>query len=191
MRIGVVSDTHGYFDPVLRQLFEGVDAIIHAGDVGSRDVLDELNALAPVTAVKGNVDSLFVDLPLSSKKQFGGIWIETLHILPAAQGTVEEWRRSGAPNSIRRQAEAFLTCFSPATRVVVFGHSHEPACITWAGKLFLNPGSAGHKRFSLPRCCARMDVESGALRVKFEGLGGYNKGVPEELHIRLEELGSW
>lgn len=191
MRIGVISDTHGFFDPKLHGVFVGVDAIIHAGDAGSREVLDELSTLAPVTAVKGNVDSPLWELALSSKRQWAGLWIETLHILPAPQASLEAWSRGPAHIQNRsRQMEAFLGRFSPETQLVIFGHSHEPMLVHWAGKLFLNPGSAGRKRFSLPRCCALIHVQSDLLEVNFASLEGYNEGVPEKLRITLKELGS-
>ncbi|MGH9356300.1 MAG: metallophosphoesterase family protein, partial [Terriglobia bacterium] len=91
MQVGLVSDTHGYFDPRLAWLLDGVKLILHAGDVGSHAVLDAMGRIAPVRAVRGNVDPSELGLPLSLMIRLGGIQIEMLHILAAPQARMEAW----------------------------------------------------------------------------------------------------
>lgn len=152
LMIGVVSDTHGYLDPFLPDRLKGVAAILHAGDVGSQEVLDALRSIAPVYAVRGNVDGSELLLPPSAELDFGGLRIEMTHILPVAQTELEAWSKAvlegvKAPKSCDR----FLATFKEQTDVIIFGHSHSPCLIGLGDKLFFNPGSAGKKRFSLPR----------------------------------------
>jgi hypothetical protein len=129
MRIGLISDTHGLLRPQAVDALAGVDHIIHAGDIGREDVLQELRAVAPVTAVRGNVD---IDnwagaLPETTDVCLGGAAIHVLHILERLKPTDEA-----------------------RARVVVYGHTHRPLIETLDGVLFVNPGSAGPRRFSLP-----------------------------------------
>ncbi|HEV2491876.1 MAG TPA: metallophosphoesterase family protein [Terriglobia bacterium] len=160
MRIGVIADTHGYFDPRLRELLAGVEVILHAGDVGTQAVLDELGQIAPVRAVRGNVDPPELNLPLSLKLDIEGLKVEMMHILPVPQSEVEDWadRTLEIGGKPPRRSEAFLKTFDDAIGVVVFGHSHQPCLITLGRRLFFNPGSAGKKRFDLPRCCGLLEV---------------------------------
>ncbi|HKS97787.1 MAG TPA: metallophosphoesterase family protein, partial [Terriglobia bacterium] len=155
MKIGVVADTHGYFDPRLRELLAGVEMILHAGDVGKQEVLDELAEIAPVRAVRGNVDPPELSLPPSLKLGLAGLQVEMMHILPVPQSEVEDWaeRTLDVDGKPPRRSEPFLKTFEDATDVVVFGHSHQPCVVTLGRRLFFNPGSAGKKRFDLPRCC--------------------------------------
>ncbi len=187
-KIGVVSDTHGYFDPALRQIFAGVEEILHAGDVGSPEVLDELRLIAPVRAVKGNVDSPELELPLSLTCSIGGLGIEMLHILPAAQSEIEAWARSSSlkPGASARQ-QAFLQSFEAATRLIIFGHSHQPCLARLGGVVLFNPGSAGKKRFSLPRCCGRMYLAAASVELTIVSLESYNGIVMEQMSLRLGE----
>lgn len=181
MKIGLISDTHGYFDPRLPELFTGVDTILHAGDVGAQSVLDDLALIAPVHAIKGNVDSSALGLPLSLRLNLAGVPVEMLHILPEpqmrlAQGSRFQWK----PDSKKRS----LGHFQAATRVIIFGHSHEPCLCPLDGKLFLNPGSAGKKRFSLPRCCGLMTVSGQEVEVKILSLEDYNSQVLQSIRFR-------
>ncbi|MGH9469741.1 MAG: metallophosphoesterase family protein [Terriglobia bacterium] len=186
MKFGLISDTHGYFDPRLPELFYGVDKILHAGDVGSREVLEGLGAIAPVAAVKGNIDSPELNLPLSVVLQFGDVQAEMLHTLPVPQSRLEAWGSGGAPAQARlAERERFVACFQAATRLVVFGHTHRPCLVRCGSALFVNPGSAGRKRFSLPRCCARADVSRSALEINFLPLEGYNERVPGAMRLIL------
>jgi len=184
MRIGVVSDTHGYFDPHLSRLLHGVEEILHAGDVGSDAVLDQLRALAPVQAVQGNVDSAALGLPLTITKAFGGLQTYMLHELPKSQSAIRDWAQA-APleGKTAEHCRRFLESFPEDCRVVIFGHSHEPCALILAGKLFFNPGSAGKKRFSLPRCCGMLEISEQGVQATFLGLERYNEDLPESVYL--------
>jgi len=178
MKIGLVSDTHGYFDSRLISLLSGVDRILHAGDVGSQAVLDELESIAPVQAVRGNVDTSEFGLPLSLVIMLEGVQVEMLHVLPAPQTEVEAWSMGNfSAKAGAESRERFRQRFEPATRMVIFGHTHQPALFELEQTLFVNPGSAGKKRFSLPRCCGLMQISSGKGDVKIFSLEDYNKEV--------------
>ena len=104
MKLGVISDTHAYLDPALHGLMAGVDAILHAGDVGSREVLKGLGEIARVHAVRGNVDSAKLKLPLKLKKKFGGVQVQILHQLAIPQSELEAWTAQfleGGENGLR------------------------------------------------------------------------------------------
>jgi putative phosphoesterase len=180
MRIGVVSDTHGYFDPQLPARLQGVDEILHAGDVGSEAVLDQLRAIAPVHAVQGNVDPAALGLAPTLTRRLGGIQIHMLHELPKPHSAIRDWTQA-APleGKSAEHCHRFLACFPEECRVVIFGHSHEPCAQILDGKLFFNPGSAGKKRFSLPRCCGLLEISSQGVRATFLGLERYNEDLPE------------
>jgi uncharacterized protein len=130
MRIGLISDTHGQLRPEAVQALCGVERIIHAGDIGASEVLDALRALAPVHAVRGNNDrgAWARELPARLALELGGVRIEILHDLKDLRFEPDE-RRS---------------------QVVIAGHSHQPSVIERNGVLFVNPGSAGPRRFKLP-----------------------------------------
>ncbi len=140
--IGVVSDTHGYYDPLLNDLFCGAERIVHAGDIGA-GVLERLGQLAPVTGVLGNTDSaeLLPGMPWEAQAEALELRLLVGHI-----------------------STMLLSVHDPVAEgfdVVVTGHSHR-ASIKWrGGTLFLNPGSAGHARFGLPRSIALVFVEGG------------------------------
>ncbi|PYV31222.1 MAG: metallophosphoesterase [Acidobacteria bacterium] len=188
MNVGVVSDTHGYFDPRLKELFSGVAAILHAGDVGSDEVLDELSRIAPVHAVMGNVDPDSLGLPLSRTVNFENTQVEIRHALAIPQSELEEWsdiQLLGKMQPARR--DAFLWGLEPATRVVVFGHSHQPCLLAIGNRLFFNPGSAGHKRFSLPRCCGMLEVFPRGVRGSMISLGRHNERLPAKIWLPLSE----
>jgi uncharacterized protein len=143
--IGAISDTHGLLRPQALAALAGCDPIIHAGDVGSPDVLARLGALAPVHAVRGNVDhgAWSAKLPMTRRIEIDGFRIYVLHILaeldPQAAGNVD---------------------------AVIYGHSHQPKIETKNGTLFFNPGSAGPRRFRLPITVGRMTAEHGKLRAE-------------------------
>jgi putative phosphoesterase len=142
MQIGVISDTHGLVRPEALAVLEGSDIIMHAGDVGSPDVLDRLRAIAPVTAVRGNVDK--------------GDWARALpgHEVVEVAGTLLYM--------IHDIGELDL---DPAGQfgAVVFGHSHRPKNERSDGVLYFNPGSAGPRRFTLPITVGRIILENGML----------------------------
>ena len=186
MKLGIVSDTHGYFDPHLPPLLDGVDAILHAGDVGSAEVLDQFRALAPVHAVLGNVDSSALGIPATLTRSFEGVQIHMLHELPRSQSVIRDWARADRlDGKAADQCRRFLESLPEGCRVVIFGHSHEPCALILGGKLFLNPGSAGKKRFSLPRCCAVLEVSKERVQATFLGLERYNEDLPESVCLPI------
>jgi len=138
--IGVVSDTHGYYDERLDELLAGAARIIHAGDIGTLEVLEGLRALAPVTAVLGNTDlsSWEDDLPWEAQVEALGLRILLCHI-----------------------GKSLIARHDPVAEgfdLVVSGHSHKAAVEWREATLFLNPGAAGKARFGLPRTLARVTV---------------------------------
>jgi putative phosphoesterase len=129
-RIGLISDTHGLLRPQATAFLRGCDHIIHAGDIGSAQILAELATIAPLSAVRGNNDAgAWADtLAVSERLRFGGVCIHVLHDIAAVESAA----------------------VAPPTRVVVHGHSHRPRVVEKDGVLYVNPGSAGRRRFSLP-----------------------------------------
>lgn len=184
MKIGLVSDTHGYLDPNLPELLAGVDSILHAGDVGSTAVLDGLERVAEVRGVRGNVDAPEMNLPPSLRTQFGNVQIEMYHQLLIPQEELERWA-DGSPlqKSNPERFAQFLEVFDPATRVVVFGHSHRPCLLTIGHRLFINPGSAGKKRFSLPRCFGILEIFPRGVRGLIMGLEGGGGYLPDKIWL--------
>ena len=134
MKIGVISDTHNFFDSKIPKFFEGVDHILHAGDVGLPSIILQLEQIAPVTAVYGNTDS-GLDLRETEIVELGGRKFLIHHIVDVY----------GPSDVFRRRFDA------TKPDVVVFGHTHQPFKQQIGSTLFLNPGSAGKKRFNLPR----------------------------------------
>ena len=138
IRIGVIADTHGLFDPAIRRHFRSVDHILHAGDIGDRSVIEELEKIAPVTVVSGNIDNNDEQsgFPAEAVIELAGLRVAIRHILYEGGKMTKEGR-------------AFLEHEHPD--VCIFGHTHQPK-VEWYGKtLLFNPGSAGPKRFKLPR----------------------------------------
>jgi putative phosphoesterase len=144
--VGLIADTHGLVRPEALRALAGVERILHAGDVGHPDVLDALERIAPVTAVRGNVDrgDWAAVLPDTAELEIGGAWIHMLHIID----------------------EIALDPAGGGFRVVVFGHSHAPSIVERRGVLYVNPGSAGRRRFKLPVTLARMEIAEGRPRVE-------------------------
>ncbi len=138
MRIGVISDTHGILRPEAVRALQGVELIIHAGDVGDPAILAELKKIAPVFAVRGNVDTepWARELPATAVVQANGASFYVLHNLQELD--------------LKPQASGFAAVFS--------GHTHQPMQERRDGVLYLNPGSAGPKRFNLPISLALMDT---------------------------------
>lgn len=154
MKIGVISDTHGYLDPRVARLFEGVDHILHGGDVGSPTILSQLENLAPVTAVLGNVDG-GMPLKLTEVVELAGRKFLLHHIVD--------------PRNLSHDLAETIARARPD--VVVFGHTHKPFSETIASTWFFNPGYAGPQRFTLPRSLAIMSIEDGKLRADYQMLG--------------------
>ena len=142
--VGVISDTHGLLRAEAVAALRGADFIVHAGDVGTPEILEELRAIAPVTAVRGNVDggSWARRLPKIEVLEVEGISIYVLHILDELDVKPE----------------------AAGMSVVVYGHSHMPKQEMKNGVLYFNPGSAGPRRFHLPVRVGRLMVEEGRVR---------------------------
>ena len=130
MNIGILSDTHGHLDPSIRQIFKGVDHILHAGDFGFASIVLELEDIAPVTAVLGNTDDAGTGFKEVEAIQLGGRSFVLHHIVDPAH------------LSERMQ----LACLHHAPDVVVYGHTHQAHQEVRDGRLFLNPGYAGRRK---------------------------------------------
>jgi putative phosphoesterase len=147
MLIGLISDTHGLLRPSALRAMQGAELIIHAGDVGDPGILEELKKIAPVVVVRGNVDTdKCADvLPITAVADTGATQIYVLHdvkqldLNPAAAG------------------------FS----IVVSGHSHKPGQTERDGVIYINPGSAGPRRFQLPITVARLDLKKQPWKAEF------------------------
>ncbi|HXY26373.1 MAG TPA: metallophosphoesterase family protein [Candidatus Acidoferrum sp.] len=146
-RIGLISDTHGLLRPQALDVLRGSDLIIHAGDVGKPEILDSLRALAPVVAVRGNVDKedWARTLPETAVAEAGAVSIYVLHDVNALD--------------LDPKAAGF--------QIVVSGHSHQPGKRERGGVLYINPGSAGPRRFQLPVSVARLDLRPIPFQVEF------------------------
>jgi uncharacterized protein len=150
LKIGLISDTHGLLRDEAVEALRGSELIIHAGDVGKPEILTALEKVAPVVAVRGNVDTApwALSLPLTAIAEAAGALIYVIHDVhdldldPAAAGF----------------------------RMVVSGHSHKPGSVERAGVLYLNPGSAGPRRFDLPVTVARMDLTEIPWKADFLNL---------------------
>jgi uncharacterized protein len=144
MRIGLISDTHGLLRPEAVTALRGSDYIVHAGDIGNPEILAQLNQIAPVTAVRGNVDrgAWAKKIPVENVLEASGVSIYVLHIL----GKLD----------LKPEAAGFAA--------VIYGHSHQPGQEMKNGVLYFNPGSAGPRRFALPVTVGRLFVEDGSVR---------------------------
>ncbi len=189
MKIGLVSDTHGYFDPRLKDVLAGVDVVLHAGDVGEDAVLDDLREIAPVHAVRGNVDSPASGLSLTLDLTFQGAAIHLVHILPASQSHLEAWAQAERESRpIPAPAQRLVRAFGPATEAVLFGHTHCPLLECMGGVLWINPGSAGRKRFRLPRTCGLLEVSANDLAVGLVSLEDNSGRLPAPISVRRRLL---
>jgi uncharacterized protein len=148
--IGVIADTHGLLRPEACRALRGVSLIIHAGDVGAVEVLDGLRAIAPVTAVRGNNDR--------------GAWARTL---PARARLEVAGARILVVHDVRLLPRDVAAL---GVQLVIAGHSHRPMTGERDGVLFLNPGSAGPRRFTLPVSVARLRVRDGHPRARLVAL---------------------
>jgi uncharacterized protein len=152
VKIGLISDTHGLLRPEALRALAGVTQILHAGDVGGQEVIAGLRAIAPVQAVRGNNDRdawAMKSLPLRLSLEIEGVHILVLHDLgdlgpePETQGH---------------------------HRVVVTGHSHKPVVADRSGTLFVNPGSAGPRRFNLPITMGYLTIAEGSATAEIRTL---------------------
>ncbi len=146
MRIGIISDTHGLLRAQVLEVFAGVEHILHAGDVGDADILTALEAIAPVTAVWGNVDGWEIRnrAPEVARTELAGVAITVLHGM-----------QLGAPTPEKAAAA------HPDAGLVVFGHSHRPVVRQVGPVLAVNPGSAGPRRFADPVTVALAELRDG------------------------------
>jgi uncharacterized protein len=144
--LGIISDTHGLLRPEAVNALEGTDLIIHAGDIGTREVLEALHAIAPVVAVRGNNDKgdWAQALPETEVVEVGAIALYVLHDVN----------------------ELDLDPLTAGFHAVISGHSHRPAIAKRQGVLFVNPGSAGPRRFKLPVSLARLVIHAGAIEAQ-------------------------
>jgi uncharacterized protein len=142
--VGVISDTHGLIRPQALDALRGAEVIIHGGDVGNAEILDRLRGIAPTFAVRGNVDKAGATarLPATEIVEAGDLLFYVLHDI----------------------AELDLDPPTAGFAAVIFGHSHRPSIETRDGVLYLNPGSAGPRRFKLPVTLARVVVAGRELR---------------------------
>jgi putative phosphoesterase len=150
MVIGLIADTHGLVRPDVAAAFRGVDLILHAGDVGSRDVLAELELIAPVEAVAGNIDPLELGLPATLVREIEGLTVRVTHGHELGSPT---------PESLASRYGGDL---------IVFGHTHRPIVRRIGPTLVVNPGAAGPRRFNLVPRVARLTI--GPQGVSVEGV---------------------
>ena len=150
MKLGVISDTHNFFDPQIPKLFEGVDHILHAGDVGTAFILLQLEQIAPVTAILGNTDA-GLDLKLTEVVVVGGRKFLIHHMVQ--------------PLELNDALKLRIARERPDA--VVFGHTHKPFCQIVNGVLFFNPGYAGKIRFGMERSVAILEADKTGIRTEF------------------------
>ncbi len=152
MRIGLISDTHGLVRPDVADVFAGVDLILHAGDVGSTGVIAELESIARLEAVRGNVDQFELMLPASVVVKAGGVEIFVTH-----------GNELGSPTPAKLAAKY-------RGDVIVFGHTHRAMVRRIGATLIVNPGAAGPRRFDLKPSVAVLTIENGRADVQIVNL---------------------
>jgi len=150
--VGLISDTHGLLREEAGRALIGSDLILHAGDVGAPEILETLKSIAPVKAVRGNVDTgdWAKALPLTELIEVGGVAIYMLHILQ----------------------DLDVDPVSSGIHIVVSGHSHKPGQSEKDGVLYVNPGSAGPRRFQLPVTVARISLRVRPWKVEYIPIEG-------------------
>ena len=139
--VGVISDTHGLVRPEAKVVLQTCDTIVHAGDIGRPDVLEELSQIAPLRAIRGNVDIWATDMPDTDIVEIDGRRLYILHDVNALG----------------------IDPVSEGIDVVISGHSHKPRIAEEDGVLYLNPGSAGPRRFTLPVALALLTISSEGI----------------------------
>ena len=146
VRIGLISDTHGLLRPEALDFLAGSDHIVHGGDIGNPEILERLAAIAPLTVVRGNNDTAAwaKAIPVTARLETGGIAIFAIHDLK----------------------ELDIDPRAAGVRVVVSGHSHRPASALRDGVLYVNPGSAGRRRFSLPIAVGELVLDEGVVQAR-------------------------
>jgi len=151
-RVGLISDTHGLLRPEAKAFLQGCDHIIHGGDVGDPDILGQLAVLAPLTVVRGNNDhgGWAEDLAETQRVQIDAVVIYVIHDI----------------------AQLDIDPRAAGVRVVVSGHSHVPATVERSGVLYVNPGSAGPRRFQLPIAIGDLTIEGSVVSARIVRLDG-------------------
>jgi putative phosphoesterase len=144
MKIGIISDTHGLLRPEAVELLRGCEHIVHAGDIGGPEIVPALEQIAPVTAIRGNVDKAAWarTFPATETVELSGVHIYVIHDLHALD--------------LDPRAAGFAA--------VISGHSHQPKQEVKNGVLYFNPGSAGPRRFNLPISVGKLEIENGRIR---------------------------
>ncbi len=165
VRLCVLSDTHGRLAQDVVEFCQGSEHIFHAGDIGSDSVLPELESIAPVTSVSGNVDALTL-APVRLSTVMAGWRIMIQHIV---------WHRAGPARDVRIFLER------ETMDLVIFGHSHQPFCRMIDKTVFFNPGSCGPKRFDLPRTAGEvvLNASGGWFRIFDLSLPGESPPIIE------------
>ncbi len=151
MKIGIISDTHNFLDPKIPRLLEGVEHILHAGDVGSQSIILQLEAIAPTNAVSGNTDDPGMNYRATEVVSLAGRKFLVHHIVNP-QALSEDLQ-----NRIARERPD----------VIVFGHTHKPFSATVGGTLFFNPGYAGKSRFGMQRSVAILHCDDKGIEPEF------------------------
>jgi putative phosphoesterase len=146
MRVGLISDTHGLLRPEALDFLAGSDHIVHGGDIGGPAILERLAAIAPLTVVRGNNDTApwARAIPETARVDFGSVALYAIHDLKALD----------------------IDPRAAGVRVVVSGHSHQPACREAGGVLYVNRGSDGRRRFWLPIAAAELVIDGDAVVAK-------------------------
>jgi uncharacterized protein len=146
LRVALISDTHGLLRPEAKAFLQGSDYIVHAGDIGNPGILEELSAIAPVTAVRGNNDKgpWAEQLPETEFLRVGEVFVYVIHDL----------------------AELDIDPTAAGVRVVISGHSHKPAIEERSGVFYVNPGSAGPRRFKLPIAVGELAVTGRSVSAR-------------------------
>jgi uncharacterized protein len=152
LRVGLIADTHGLLRPEARAFLIGCDYIVHGGDIGEPRILDELAVIAPLIAVRGNNDTQpwAAHLPLTEMIRVGNVFVYVIHDL----------------------AELDIDPTAAGVRVVVSGHSHKPMIEERDGVLYVNPGSAGPRRFKLPISVGQITVSGSSVKAQLVDLAG-------------------
>jgi uncharacterized protein len=150
--VGLISDTHGQVRESCMAALAGVELILHAGDVGGLHVIEYLSGIAPVRAVRGNIDPPRLHLPLELTCEIGGLVFHVSHGDELGQPTPQ------------RLLAAYLG------DILVYGHTHRPAVVESEGRVVVNPGAAGPRRFSLEPSVARVTIQDGRASVELVAL---------------------
>jgi uncharacterized protein len=168
LRVGLISDTHGLLRPEARAFLVGCDYIVHGGDVGEPEILDELAVIAPLIAVRGNNDTgpWATRLPVTELIRVGNVFVYVIHDL----------------------AELDIDPAAAGVRVIVSGHSHKPMIEERGEVLYVNPGSSGPRRFKLPISVGEITVTGDAVKARIVDLSGAIGDLCGGIHVGTAPL---